>query len=124
MKRADNASTLPPALARELAAFIVAAVRAEVRAARADDDPDPWIAHTRWPCASRRAACSLARSGELEGVRRVGNGRGALYLVRRSALEAWIEREHARTAEPPPEDAYARELGKRGWTAGAGRAKP
>jgi hypothetical protein len=114
-------SPLPPALARELAAYIDTTVRAAVRAARADDDPDPWTPHTRWPCASRRAACALARSGALEGVRRVGQGRGALYLVRRSALEAWIEREHARTAEAPPDDPYQRELAKRGWIAGAGK---
>lgn len=112
---------LPPALARELARYIRDEVQRAVRAARADDDPDPWIPHTRWPCASRRAACALARSGALEGVRHVGSGRGALYLVRRSALEAWIEREHARTAEPPTDDPYERELAKRGWVAGAGK---
>lgn len=112
---------LPPALARELAAYIRAEVERAVRAARADDDPDPWIPHTRWPCASRRAACALARSGAVEGVRRVGSGRGALYLVRRSALDAWIEREHARAAEPSADDAYERELAKRGWVPGAGK---
>src|SRR3569832_1676457 len=97
---------LPPALVRELAAYIRAEVQRAVRATRTDDDADPWIPHTRWPCASRRTACALARSGALEGVRRVGQGRGALYLVRRSALAAWVEREHAHSEAAPPEDDY------------------
>lgn len=115
----DSGSGLPPALARELATFIRDEVQRAVRAARTDDDADPWIPHTRWPCASRRSACALARSGALEGVRHVGQGRGALYLVRRSALDAWIEREHARATETQPEDDFEREMSKRGLIAGA-----
>src|SRR4051812_510937 len=61
---------LPPVLARELAAFIRAEVCAAVRAA-AGGEADPWVPHPQWPCASRRAACALARSGDIEGVRRV-----------------------------------------------------
>ncbi len=76
------------ALVPVLRSLVRDAVREELHAT---GEADPWIAHPRWPCVSRRAACALARSGELHGVRRVGQGRGALYLVRRSVLDAWIE---------------------------------
>lgn len=33
----------------------------------------------------------LARSGAREEVRRLGQGCGALYLLRRAMLDAWIE---------------------------------
>lgn len=120
-----QATGFPPALARELAAYIQAEVRRQVQAARVDDDPDPWVPHTKWPCASRRAACSLARSGALEGVRHVGRGRGALYLVRRSVLDAWVEKEHAGSGEAlPEEDAFEREMAKRRLVAGGARHEP
>jgi hypothetical protein len=90
-----------------------AAAREELRAAAAGADSDPWVDHRYWPCASRRAACALARSGALDGVRRVGQGRGALYLVRRSVLDTWIEAQNAAAAEAPPEDAYEAEMRKR-----------
>jgi hypothetical protein len=113
---------LPPALARELATYIRAIVREELRGAVQGGEADPWVDHRRWPCASRRAACALARSGALDGVRRVGQGRGALYLVRRSVLDAWIEAQHATAAEPPPEDAYEREMAKRNLRPGCAPA--
>jgi hypothetical protein len=75
-------------LAPALRSLVRDAVREELHAT---GEVDPWIPPPRWPCVSRRAACTLARWGELQGVRRVGQGRGALYLVRRSALDAWIE---------------------------------
>ncbi len=114
---------LPPVLARELAAFIRAEVRAAVRAT-AGGDADPWMPHPQWPCASRRAACALARSGEIEGVRRVGQGRGALYLVRRSALDAWIERESATGAEPEPADDFELAMARSGLRRGAAPVSP
>lgn len=111
---------IPPPLARELAKYIRATVHAEVRGARADD-LDPWVPHLRWPCASRRTACDLARSGQLEDVKRVGRGRGTLYLVRASALDAWVEREHARAVDASGEeqDEYEQEMSKRGLRRGA-----
>src|SRR5690349_21609150 len=84
----DMIAKVGAALAPVLIELVRDAVREELRGA---GEADPWVPHPQWPCASRRAACALARSGALEGVRRVGQGRGALYLVRRSVLDAWIE---------------------------------
>jgi hypothetical protein len=47
-------------------------------------------------------------------VRRVGQGRGALYLVRRSVLEAWIEAHPVDVANDEQDDDYGREMARRG----------
>src|SRR5262249_1006037 len=98
------------ALAPVLRSLVRSSVRAELQAA---GEADPWIPHPRWPCVSRRAACALARSGDLQGVRRVGQGRGALYLVRRSVLDAWIEAHPVDTSGEAELDDYEREMSKR-----------
>ena len=98
------------ALAPVLRTLVRNTVREELHAA---GDADPWIPHPRWPCASRRAACALARSGALEGVRRTGEGRGVLYLVRRSVLDAWIEAHPLDAWREPGVDDYEREMSKR-----------
>ena len=107
------------ALAPVLRTLVRNTVREELHAA---GDADPWIPHPRWPCASRRAACAFARSGELEGVRRVGEGRGALYLVRRSVLDAWIEAHSLDAPDEPGLDDYEQEMAKRGLRPGLGPA--
>lgn len=111
----DTPGEIPRDVAGALATlvrYIRATVRAEVRAARDGNDPDPWVDHRSWPCASRRAACALARSGALQGVARVGSGRGALYVVRRSELDRWIDSHRldgaAEQHEPAPDDGYER----------------
>ena len=101
---------LGSALAPALRSLVRSTVREELHAT---GDADPWIPHPRWPCASRRAACALARSGALDGVRRVGQGRGALYLVRRSVLDAWIEAHPLDTSGDTELDDYEREMSKR-----------
>ena len=98
------------ALAPALRSLVKNTVREELLAT---GEADPWIPHPRWPCASRRAACALARSGELQGVRRVGQGRGALYLVRRSVLDAWIEAHPVDTSGESELDDYEQEMSKR-----------
>jgi hypothetical protein len=107
---------LGAALAPVLAAFVREAVREELRFV---GEADPWVPHPRWPCASRRAACTLARSGALEGVRRVGRGRGALYLVRQSVLDDWIESQAVDAADEGSQDDYEREMQRRGLALGA-----
>ena len=102
-------------LAPGLGAFVREVVREQLRLA---GEADPWVPHPRWPCASRRAACSLARSGALEGVRRVGRGRGALYLVRQSVLDDWIESQAVDAADEGPQDDYEREMLRRGLAQG------
>lgn len=101
---------LGSALAPALRSLVRSTVREELNAT---GDADPWIPHPRWPCASRRAACALARSGALQGVRRVGHGRGALYLVRRSMLDAWIEAHPVDTSDEAELDDYEQEMSKR-----------
>ena len=111
------------ALAPVLVALVRDAVREELRGT---GDGDPWVPHPRWPCASRRTACALARSGVLDGVRRVGEGRGALYLVRRSVLDAWIEAhpiDAANEQEALEDDGYEREMARRGLVPGAAKAQ-
>jgi hypothetical protein len=115
---------LPPTLARELASYIRAEVAAALRATTPFADADPWIPHPQWPCASRRAACALARSGELASVRRVGQGRGALYLVRRSVLDAWIEAHPLDMGGEMPADDFEREMAKRNLRSGAATHAP
>jgi hypothetical protein len=78
----------------------------------------------RWPCASRRAAGALARSGALEGVRRTGEGRGALYVVRRSVLDAWVEAHPIDAVREPGVDDYEQEMTKRNLRPGLAPAKP
>jgi hypothetical protein len=109
---------LGSALAPALRSLVRTTVREELRAT---GDADPWIPHPRWPCASRRAACALARSGALEGVRRVGQGRGALYLVRRSVLDAWIEAHPLDAPADTEPDDYEREMSKRNLRAARSR---
>jgi hypothetical protein len=46
-------------------------------------------------------------------VRRVGEGRGVLYLVRRSVLDAWIEAHPLDAPDKPGLDDYEREMSKR-----------
>jgi hypothetical protein len=97
-------------LAPALRSLVRETVREELNAA---GEADPWIPHFRWPCASRRAACALARSGALEGVRRTGEGRGVLYVVRRSVLDAWIESHPADVPREQGIDDYEQEMAKR-----------
>jgi hypothetical protein len=68
-------------------------------ARRGTDDGDPWVAHTEWSFCSKRVACELARSGAIEGARRLDTreeksatkgGRGVVYIARRSALEKYV----------------------------------
>jgi len=113
----DIVAKVGAALAPVLVALVRDAVREELRVA---GDVDPWVPHPRWPCASRRAACALARSGALEGVRRTGQGRGALYLVRRSTLDAWIEGQTIDVAPEKQNDDYEREMARRGLVSRAG----
>jgi hypothetical protein len=115
----DVMAQVGAALTPVLVALVREAVRAELRGA---SEADPWVPHPRWPCASRRAACALARSGALEGVRRVGKGRGALYVVRRSMLDAWIEAHLVDIANEEDDDGYEREMARRGLVAGAASA--
>jgi hypothetical protein len=110
----DVVARIGAALAPVLVALIRDAVREHLRSA---EDADPWLPHPKWPCASRRAACALARSGALRGVRRIGQGRGALYLVRRSVLDAWIEAHPVAASEH--DDGYEREMAQRGLVTGA-----
>jgi hypothetical protein len=115
----DVIAKIGAALAPVLIALVRDAVREEMRGG---GDADTWVPHPRWPCASRRTACALARSGALEGVRRVGQGRGALYLVRRSVLDAWIEGhpvDGASEQQEPEDDGYEREMARRGLVPGA-----
>ena len=119
----DFIARVGAALAPVLVALVRDAVREQLRVA---GDPDAWIPHPHWPCASRRTACALARSGALEGVWRVGQGRGALYLVRRSVLDAWIEAHPIDTAneqQEPQDDGYKREMARRGLVPGASNAQ-
>jgi hypothetical protein len=104
-----------------LRSLVRSTVREELNAA---GEADPWIPHPRWPCASRRAACALARSGALEGVRRTGEGRGVLYVVRRSVLDAWIEAHPADVSREPEVDDFEQEMAKRNMRPGIGPAKP
>src|SRR5262249_34293922 len=118
-RRADDmVAKVGAALAPVLVALVRDAVREELRLA---GDADPWIPHPLWPCASRRAACALARSGTLEGVRRVGRGRGALYLVRRSVLDAWIETHTIDASGEEQKDDFEREMKRRGLSPAAWR---
>lgn len=125
----DAIPDLPPALARELASYIHAVAQRAARAAHAHGDPDPWVGHREWVrmgiCPSLRSACALARSGQIAGVKCVGSGRSRSYLVRRSALDAWIEAHSIQvTGEEPDDDfEFEQEMAKRGLHAGtAGRA--
>ncbi|APR86219.1 Hypothetical protein A7982_11568 [Minicystis rosea] len=52
-------------------------------------------------------------------MRRVGHGRGALYLVRRSVLDAWIEAQPVDVANDAEDDDYEREMARRGLAPGA-----
>jgi len=52
----------------------------------------------------------------------VGQGRGALYLVRQSALDAWIESQTVDAAREDHADDYEREMVQRGLVSGARRA--
>jgi hypothetical protein len=114
---------IPPELVLAFAVFVRDTVRRELRAAReAGGETDPEVPHWLWPCPSRRAAVALAKSGAIDGVRRVGRGRGTAYLARRSALEAWIERESARGTEAEPVDDFARAMTHAGLVRGAARA--
>ena len=110
-------------LAPVLAELVTALVRAELAQAAQGGEADPWVKHTEWPCASRRAACSLARSGELEGVKRVGQGRGALFLVRRSTLDAYIEREGSKARAETPIDDFAAAMARSKLRPGAATPK-
>jgi hypothetical protein len=112
---ADIVAKVGAALAPVLLALVRDTVREELRGA---GDADPWIPHPRWPCVSRRAACELARSGALEGVSRVGRGRGTTYLVRRSVLDAWIEAHPVRAIDED-DDGYEREMARRGLVGAA-----
>ncbi len=103
-----------------LRSFVRKTVREELNAA---GEADPWIPHPRWPCASRRAACALARSGELQGVRRTGEGRGVLYVVRQSVLDAWIEAHPLDPVREPGVDDYEQEMTKRNLRPGLAPAK-
>ena len=120
--RKSGDADLPPALARELAAYVRTEVQRAVRVAAPGVESNSWVPHPGWPCVSRRAACVLARSGELADVRRVGHGRGTLYLVRRSVLDAWIDAHPLDAASEEPDDGFEREMSKRGLRRGAGKA--
>jgi hypothetical protein len=74
----------------ELGPALGPAVARVLRAAEPSSAED-WIPHPAWPFGSRRKCAELARSGAIEGVRRLGEGKGVLYLARRSALDAYIE---------------------------------
>jgi hypothetical protein len=115
----DVIAKVGAALGPVLVALVRDAVREEMRVT---GDADPWVPHPQWPCTSRRAACALARSGALAGVRRVGQGRGALYLVRRSVLDAWIEAHPVDVASTDEDDGYEREMARRGLVPGANGA--
>jgi hypothetical protein len=83
-----TAVDLPPELTTGLIKLVHAlVVRSLQRAGAGTGEADPWIPHPRWPCASRRAAVALARSGALPGVRKLGK----VFVVRRSALDAYID---------------------------------
>jgi hypothetical protein len=102
-------AVLGPVLGPPAARLMLDMVRASVAGA----ELDPYVKHTDWPCVSRRAACELARSGELGDVKRVGHGRGALYLVRRSVLDAWIDRQSS--GDAPPADDFEATMARRGF---------
>ena len=114
---------------REFTEVFSACIREEVRRALRDfrREADDWVPHTRWPCVSARAARELARSGQLEGVRCIGKGRGRIFSVRRSVLDAWVESHplvgaaEEDVAEP---DEFDREMLKRGLVAGAAGSAP
>jgi hypothetical protein len=106
----EFAIKLGGALAPALRSLVRNTVREELNAA---GETDPWIPHPRWPCSSRRAACALARSGALEGARRTGEGRGVLYLVRRSVLDAWVEAHPVDAVREPGADDDEHEMSKR-----------
>jgi hypothetical protein len=83
----------------EIVPLLATVVRELVHGELHADDGDLWVPHTQWPCSSLRAARDLARSGALEGVRRLDHraapddergGRGVLFIARRSALERYI----------------------------------
>ena len=119
----DMIAKIGVALAPVLIALVRDAVREEMRVG---GDVDTWVPHPSWPCTSRRTACALARSGALEGVRRLGQGRGALYVVRRSVLDAWIEAhpiDAVNEPHEPQDDGYEREMARRGLVPAASTAK-
>lgn len=56
-------------------------------------------------------------------MRRVGQGRGALYLVRRSVLDGGIEAHPLDAADEQQNDVYEREMRRRGLVPGASNAQ-
>jgi hypothetical protein len=110
-------------LARAVYALVDAAVQDRLAARAAGGDVDPELPHWQWwMCPSRRAAIALARTGAVQGVRRVGRGRSTAYLARRSALEAYVESEYGRAAELPVDDAFELAMRRRGLITGAAPA--
>jgi len=109
--------TLPPALARELASYIRSQVEQAVRGVGGRLEADPWVGHPTWVamglCPSLRAACSLARSGAIAGVCRIGNGRSTVYVARQSALDAWIQMHPVGAAAVESADEFELEMSKR-----------
>lgn len=115
-----GALDIPPELFVGLGKLIKGMVREAIAVARGGAEGDPWIPHPRWPCSSRRAAVVLARSGALAGVRKVGR----LFLVRQSALDAYVEAEHQKASaeeEAPPEDDFTKAMHKAGLQKRAAR---
>jgi hypothetical protein len=115
--RTDDA--LPPDLARALAKYIREAVQREVQATAKGED---WVPHYRWPCRSSRAACALARSGQLRGVQSTGRGRGTTYYVRREELDRWIGAQPVETpAGDKPADEFEAAMARSGLRKGGRR---
>ena len=101
----DMVAKVAAALAPVLVTLVREAVREELRAVSAGRDTDPELPHWEWWfCSSRRSAAALAKSGSIEGVRCTGRGRGTAYLARRSALEAYVERQRRERAPSQQDD--------------------
>ena len=105
MSRAELVSEREAArFVAELTPVLVKLVLSVVRAEQPDEDAAGWVPHTAWPFGTRRRNAEIAKSGAIEGVRQIGQGKGRLYLARRSALEAYID---ANTAPIEPRDVPA-----------------
>jgi hypothetical protein len=116
-KGADGAA-VPPELLQGLVKLVRATVSEEVRAA-VHGEADPWIPHTAWPCASRRAAVALANSRAMPGVRKLGK----VFVVRRSELDAYIEAQRPDREPDAPADEFEQAMARYDLHKGAARVR-
>jgi len=81
-------SEVPAALLADLGAWVRATVRAEVKAAQGEEDGgDPWVTISQYLSISPRAAYEHAKSGRIEGARKLDSR----WRARRSACDRFME---------------------------------